>query len=1710
MAKIFFLAACLSISCLLLNAQQTGIQTTTPWQFVKGDSVVPAASPVYGAIGSIAEGNKPGARSRGLTWVDASGNYWLFGGERLDTVSYWTLYFNDLWKYNPVTGQWTFMKGDNDVNVPGVYGVKGAPADDNRPGGRSGAACWMDNTGNLWLFGGTGYNRGNYGYLNDLWKYNPSTNQWTWVSGDNAVGVSTVYGNKGVPSIYNSPGGRVLSTSWNDNSGNLWLFGGTGYTYYRDLGNLNDIWKYDIVSGQWTWITGDSLTQVQAKYGTVGVASATNDPGGRYGGMSWTDASGNLLVFGGVYVKMPEYSFVNKNDLWQYDITTNQWTWIKGDTTVFPTGVYGNKGVGAATNTPGAREGSAAWKDASGNLWMFGGERRNANGTQTIFNDLWKYEPSLNQWTWIKGDSTFNVPAIYGTQGIPSSITKPEAKNYPLFWPDNTNGNLWLFAGVAKATNLFNFSSDLWKYNIASGQWTWTKGDSIKNLSSTYGEQGYVSEGNSPGARELGMMWKDASGNLWLFGGDADTVSGINGYKNDLWKYDVSINQWTWMKGDSSKDNNGVYRTMGVSSPGNKPGARFGAVTWTDGAGKFWMFGGFGNHSLGVGYLNDLWKYDPVTNNWTWIKGDSTGNTSGVYGAVGTPSVNNKPGSRQSAISWIDASGNLWLFGGYGYTELGAVGHLNDLWKYDPVTNQWTWMKGDKTADLTGVYGAIGVSAAANKPGSRYYGFSWADGSGNLWLFGGYGYHASGVNFLNDLWRYTISTNRWTWMKGDNTGAANGVYGAKGIESAVNKPGARINNVTWKDASGNFWLFGGSGYGESGGGNLNDLWKYNPSSNQWTWINGDKEVGQLAAFGKREVSSATTKPGGTRGAVAAIDASGNFWLYGGTGNTSAGESLLNLLFKYNPLNNEWTWVKGIKNSSQQAVFGIEGVASVNNKPGARDGSASWKDTANHLWLFGGQDNNDYLNDLWKYDIISNQWTWLKGDTTKNQFAGVYGVVQVPDIANKPGARKSSVTWTDTLGKLWLFGGRYSNGSVANRLNDLWKYDPITGMWVWMKGNNATNAFGVYGTINVPATANKPGARDGAISWTDDAGNLWLFGGEGYVAGGSPGYLNDLWRYNSSTNQWTWIKGNSAINIAGTYGTLRVGNVNNKPGGRRGAISWIDALGNLWLFGGFGYAASGSPGYLNDLWKYSPSTNQWIWMKGNNTTGSSGIYGYIGLAWGGAGEGNMPGAREGSISWLDIYGSIWLLGGYGRGINGTGYLNDLWKFNTTTNQWIWMKGDSILQASGKMNQPGARKNSISWKDEYGDLWLYGGYGNGTSGFGYLNDLWKIFAGTRYIFTGSGNWSSPSNWVGNVAPPTPIAPGMEVIINHEIPGICVKNGPVTLEQFGRLIVESGKTLNINQGDLLNEGSIVGPGNRPGVLRFTGVDMSSLQSDGDISTPIILVNKQMELSGNTVADSITFSGGSNLKLNNYSLNIGSATLNGDSANFIVTNGSGRLIRTVSNTPVTFHIGINETSYSPVTITNAGMSDHFSVRVMEGVFDSINNPITSGNVNRTWMVTDSLEGGSDVKLKMQWNIADQQPGFDLNHTRVSHGSLCPPPINCSGTYFDYSLPGAATNIAPGVYSVERSGVDNFNTNSFIVTSTSFVYTFTGNGAWNNVNNWSPGIMPPAIIPAGAEVIINHSPAPNSECVHTGDIIVATGGKLTILPGKKLRIEHN
>ena len=418
--------------------------------------------------------------------------------------------------------------------------------------------------------------------------------EWAWMSGPNGNNVTGTYGTQGAPAAGNDPGSRSSAVSWVDLSGNLWLYGGYTYVGPNDARTLDDLWEYSQSSGQWTWMGGaanaDNVTPV---YGTQGAPGPTNEPGSRQNSTVWTDTAGNFWLFGG-------NGATGYNDLWKYSPTSHLWTWMSGSTSGNAPGVFGVQGTPASVNVPGARGQAVSWRDAAGNLWLFGGVSFSGSG---ILNDLWRFSPASGLWTWMSGPNTLNATGVFGVQGTPDALNMPGARTNGVTWADGA-GNFWLFGGQGYASSGgLGDLNDFWKYDTASGQWTWMGGSNTINASGTYGTQGSAAAGNVPPPRNGAVSWTDGSGTLWLFGGQAGV--GGNQELNDLWQYSPNANQWTWVRGASTMDAVSVYGTQGTSAPGNMPGASTYMIAWADPTGTFWLFGGNQLNTL----LNTLWSY---------------------------------------------------------------------------------------------------------------------------------------------------------------------------------------------------------------------------------------------------------------------------------------------------------------------------------------------------------------------------------------------------------------------------------------------------------------------------------------------------------------------------------------------------------------------------------------------------------------------------------------------------------------------------------------------------------------------------------------------------------------------------------------------------------------------------------------------------------------------------------------------------------------------------------------------------------------------------------------------------------------------------------------------------------------------------------------------------------------------------------------------
>ena len=557
-----------------------------------------------------------------------------------------------------------------------------------------------------------------------------------------------------------------------------------------------------------------------------------------------------------------------------------------------------------------------------------------------------------------------------------------------------------------------------------------------------------------------------------------------------------------------------VCNTSTFNQVDYQPKPRYGAVSWKDSSGNAYVFGGYNGN-----YLNDLWRFNgtswsPVTN---------------TDGGLGTPSA------RYGAVSWKDSSGNDYVFGGNN-----SASYLNDLWKF----NGTSWSE---------------VTNAGTPPSVRAAAVAWKDSSGNAYVFGGY----NGTFFLNDLWMF----NGTSWSP---------------VTIAGTRPSVRSGAVAWTNNAGNTYIFGGY---NSTSYYLNDLWMFNGTS--WS-----------------EVTNAGTPSSVRAGAVAWKDSSGNAYIFGGYN----GISYLNDLWMFN--GTSWSEVNNA------------GTA-----PSVRDGAVAWTDNVGNAYVFGGYNSTSFsLNDLWKF--TTNNTTWA----------------QLTNVTSVPSVRNRAVAWTDNAGNTYLFGG----DNYVNYYNELWKFNGTS----WIPVNNTDGGLGT------------PNGRSGAVAWTDNAGNTYVFGG-----GNSSSYFNDLWRFNGT--RWFPV-----TNTDGGLGT---------PSGRNGAVAWTDNAGNAYVFGGFNGIS-----FINELWRFNGTS--WYPVRGLGT----------------------PNGRSEAVAWTDNAGNAYVFGGY----NGY-YLNDLWRFNGTS--WI-----PVNNTDGGLGTPSGRYGAVAWTDNAGNTYVFGG----SNSSHYLNDLWK-FNGTKWF-------------------------------------------------------------------------------------------------------------------------------------------------------------------------------------------------------------------------------------------------------------------------------------------------------------------------------------------------------------------------------------------
>jgi autotransporter-associated beta strand protein len=125
--------------------------------------------------------------------------------------------------------------------------------------------------------------------------------------------------------------------------------------------------------------------------------------------------------------------------------------------------------------------------------------------------------------------------------------------------------------------------------------------------------------------------------------------------------------------------------------------------------------------------------------------------------------------------------------------------------------------------------------------------------------------------------------------------------------------------------------------------------------------------------------------------------------------------------------------------------------------------------------------------------------------------------------------------------------------------------------------------------------------------------------------------------------------------------------------------------------------------------------------------------------------------------------------------------------------------------------------------------------------------------------------------------------------------------------------------------------------------------------------------------VTNTLTLTSGK-ITLSTFDLNMGASTIsNASSSNYIVTNGTGQLKRTVASS-VLFPVG--NSAYDPITLNNSGTSDTYGVIVVEGAVAAANAPTYT--INRRWQVTEAVSGNSNMSVTAQYNAGEQNSNYN------------------------------------------------------------------------------------------------------------------------------------
>jgi len=316
----------------------------------------------------------------------------------------------------------------------------------------------------------------------------------------------------------------------------------------------------------------------------------------------------------------------------------------------------------------------------------------------------------------------------------------------------------------------------------------------------------------------------------------------------------------------------------------------------------------------------------------------------------------------------------------------------------------------------------------------------------------------------------------------------------------------------------------------------------------------------------------------------------------------------------NYLNDVWTYNITTDSWAQQTSGATAGTLHT---------AIYYNDGTNDLMVvFGGYDGNNFLNDVWEYNITADSWTQKTSGATARDY-------------------HSAIYYNDGTNDLMVVVGGYDGNNV---INDVWEYNITTDTWT--QKNNWSLRSG-----------------HSAVYYNDGTKDKMV------VFGGYDGnnVINDVWEYNISTD--TWTQKTSGATARYSHSTIYYNN------------------GTYDLMIVYGGTYNGSD--LNDIWEYNINVDSWT----QKTSGAT--------------------ARETTsmIYYNDGANKLIIYGGWSA--SNSNQLNDVWQYNIShiaTEGYI--SSDNILNKSSK------KGNSLTdVLENYGDNILVGRWSSSDTATNY---------------------------------------------------------------------------------------------------------------------------------------------------------------------------------------------------------------------------------------------------------------------------------------------------------------------------------------------------------------------------------------------------------